>query len=217
MIPPSLIVCGPQAGWPTREELSSLKESLLHDPQLRSLLQAILELPKLWPSLIQTLPELRTTKGLQLLDALSDWTQGEDNFERDSVPPNIISTPLTVIIQIVQYFQLLRNLECTHAELLGSVRSGGIQGFCTGFLAATALVCSKDEQEVNVFGAVALRLAVCIGASVDLNGAEPTQATGCFAARWKTESGRADIDSVLKEYPDVRDQSNIGPRLSADF
>ena len=217
MIAPSLIVCGPQAGWPSRRELSNLKDSLLHDPQLRPFLQAIRELPQLWPSLVQTLPELRTTKGLQLLDTLSIWTQGEDTFERDAVPPNIISTPLTAIIQIVQYFQLLRNLESTHAQVLESVRSGGIQGFCTGFLAASALVCSKDEQEINILGAVALRLAVCIGASVDLNGVEPTQATGCVAVRWKAETGRADIDGVLKKYPDVRNHSSPSLRQSIDL
>ncbi len=40
--------------------------------------------------------------------------------------------------------------------MLNSVQSGGFQAFCTGFLAATALACSRDEADINVLGAVAL-------------------------------------------------------------
>jgi len=89
--------------------------------------------------------------------------------------------------------------------VLAGLKDGGIQGFCTGFLAATALACSKDEEEINVLGAVALRLAVCIGACVDLDSrfAKPSKTRGCVATRWKTELGRNDVDQVLRSYPDV--------------
>ena len=207
MVPPSLIVCGPQAGWPTRQELFHLKAFLLSEPRLQPFLAAITELPKLWPSLTATFPELRTTKGFKLLGILAQWIHDEDCFQRDLEPPNILSTPLTVIIQIVQYFQYLRSLGSTHADVLDSVQSGGIQGFCTGFLAATALACSQDEAEINVLGAVALRLAVCVGACVDLDGrfAEPSNPSACVTVRWKAEMGREDVDRILKHYPDVSD------------
>lgn len=207
MAPPSLIVCGPQAGWPTRQELFNLKAFLLSDPRLQPFLAAIRELPKLWPSLTATVPELRTTKGFKLLGILVQWIDDEDCFQRDLDPPNILSTPLTVIIQIVQYSQYLRSLGSTHADVLNSVQSGGIQGCCTGFLAASALACSKDEADINILGAVALRLAVCVGACVDLDGrcAEPSNPRGCVTVRWKAGVGREGVDRVLKHYPDVGD------------
>lgn len=207
MTAPSLIVFGPQAGWPTRQELFYLKAFLLSEPRLQSFLAAIRELPNLWPSLTATIPELLMTKGFELLGTLTQWINDEDYFQRDANPPNILSTPLTVIIHIVQYFQYLRSLGSTHADVLDNVRSGGIQGFCTGFLAATALSCSKDEEEINVFGGVALRLAVCIGACVDLDSrfAEPSHLTECVTVRWKTETGKQDVDKVLNSHPDVSD------------
>ena len=205
MIPPSLIVCGPQAGWPTREELFNIRAFLLSEVQLQPFLAAIRELPRIWPSLTAKVPELRTTKGFELLGILAQWIHHEDYFQRDLNPPNILSTPLTVIIQVVQYFQYLRSLGSTHADVLDNVQSGGIQGFCTGFLAAMAFACSENEAEINVLGAVALRLAVCVGAFVDLDGrlAEPPNPTGCVTVRWKAEMGRVDVDRILKQYPDV--------------
>ena len=205
MISPFLIVCGPQAGWPTYQELFNVKAFLLSEPRLRPFLTAIRELPKLWSSLTATVPELETTKGSELLDLLAQWILDKDCFQRDHNPPNILSTPLTVIVQVVQYFQYLRSLGSTHADMLDSVRSAGIQGFCTGFLTATALACSEDEAEVNGLGAVALRLAVCVGACVDLDGrsADPPIVTGCLGVRWKAERGREDVDQILKQYPDV--------------
>ena len=207
MAAPSLIVFGPQAGWPTRQELFHLKAFLLSEPLLQPFLAAIRELPNLWPSLTATVPELLMSNGFELLGIITQWIHDEDYFQRDANPPNIVSTPLTVIIHIVQYFQYLRSLGSTHANMLDSVRSGGIQGFCTGFLAATALSCSKDEEEINVFGAVALRLAVCIGACVDLDSrfAESSNLTECVTVRWKAEMGKQDVDNILNNYPDVSD------------
>ncbi len=205
MLAPSLVVCGAQTGWPTRQELLSLKAFLLSEPRLRQFLTAIRELPGLWPTLTEAVPELRSTPGSDLLRQIPQWIDDEDSFERDSTPPNIQSTPLTVIIQVVQYFQYLRCLGSTHTDVLAGLKDGGIQGFCTGFLAATALACSKDEEEINVLGAVALRLAVCIGACVDLDStfAKPSKTRGCIATRWKTELGRNDVNQVLRSYPDV--------------
>ena len=219
MISPSLIVCGPQAGWPTRQELLIIKAFLLSEPRLQPFLAAIRNLPKLWPSLTAVMPELRTSKGFELLGLLALWINDEDCFQRELNPPNLLSTPLTVIIQIVQYFRYLRSLGSSHVDVLDNVQSGGIQGFCTGFLAATALACSKDEAEINTLGAVALRLAVCVGACVDLDGrlAEPSNTAGCVTVRWKAETGREDVDRILEHYPDVRDLAFLLERQWTDF
>ena len=205
MIPPSLIVCGPQGGWPSHEELARLKAFLLSEPRLEPFLATIRELPQLWPLLKRTAPGIQASEAIELLGSLTQWINNEDCFPRDSTPPNIISTPLTVIIQIVQYFQYLKGNGTTHANVISSVQSGGFQGFCTGILAATALACSKDELEINTFGAVALRLAVCVGAAVDSDGkfGELAFVTKSLAVRWKAEGGKKELERILKKYPDV--------------
>ncbi|KAL6719406.1 hypothetical protein ACLMJK_003646 [Lecanora helva] len=205
MLHPSLLVCGPQAGWPDDMELSRLKAFLLNEPLLQPLLSAIRDLPKLWHSLTRCAPELSASGGLDMLRSLVQWIDIEDRFQRDSNPPNIISTPLTVIIQIVQYFQYLRHNGFTHADILRSAQAGGVQGFCSGLLAATALACSKDEAEVTLYAGVAIRLAVCIGAFVDLDGrfAEPPSSTVSVAVRWKSEASKKDLDRIMKSHPDA--------------
>lgn len=76
-----------------------------------------------------------------------------------------------MIIHFIHYFHYLASTECsvTHVDLLGKLQIGGIQGFCTGFLSAAAVACSNSDEDVCIFGAVVLRLAVCIGAYVDLD------------------------------------------------
>jgi hypothetical protein len=91
MLAPSLAVCGAQTGWPTRQELLSLKAFLLSEPRLRQFLTAIRELPGLWPTLTEAVPELRSTPGSDLLRQIPQWIDDEDSFERDSTPPAISS------------------------------------------------------------------------------------------------------------------------------
>ncbi|KAI9844533.1 MAG: Type I Iterative PKS [Sclerophora amabilis] len=204
---PSLVVFGPQTIWPSPEYLSQLRSILLYEPRLSTFLAAVKELPELWPTLTEVEPRLNDVPGAQSLEAIKRWIQQGDFSYTTESPPNVLSTPLTIIIQIVQYLQHLGNVDpnVSHAHVLDSIKSGGAQGFCTGFLNAITLACSKDEEDVNVLGAVALRLAVCIGAFVDLDGlfASPPNEASCLAVRWTSEVGKSRVLDVLQGYPDA--------------
>lgn len=204
----SLIAFGPQTSTPSTEYLSRLRANLLNDPRLRTFLSAIKELPKAWQTLVEWNSELRNVPGLQSTGYIQRWIDQGESAWTTKVLPNVLLTPLTVIIHIVEYFQYLDGVEggATHSQVLDGALRGGIQGCCTGLLATIALACSKNEEGVNVLGAVALRLALCIGAFVDLDGAfaSTPHETCCLAVRWRPEAGRDPVRAILRGYPDVR-------------
>ncbi|KAF7507855.1 hypothetical protein GJ744_010019 [Endocarpon pusillum] len=205
---PSLIVLGPQTPSPSPDHLSLIRQVLLNDHRLQTFLAAIKDLPDLWSVLVEADPSLTQVPGLPLLEGFRKWiNHGEFPLQHSGILPNVLSTPLTVIIQIVEYFNYLEHLgpAVSHAQILDNVKNGGFQGFCTGFLAAIALAYSKDEREISEFAAVALRLAVCIGAYVDLDGrfADPPRETSCITARWTPAVGKHQVLDILKDYPET--------------
>jgi len=205
---PSMVVLGPQTPLPSAEYLVQLRSALLGDRRLATFRAAVKDLPNLWPTLVTADPRLKPVPGLQLLEDIKKWIEHGDHASWTSeILPNIISTPLTVMIHIVEYFIYLEHIgpSVSHSKVLESVQSGGIQGFCTGFLAAAALASSTHEEEINEYGAVALRLAVCIGAYVDLDErfANPPGKTSCITVRWLPSIGKSQLLNIIKDYPDV--------------
>jgi hypothetical protein len=204
---PSLVIFGPQTTWPSAEYLSQIRHVLLNEPCLSVFLDAVRDLPNLWPTLVEANPGLNRVPGGQLLNDIKRWVDKGDFSHVSESPPNVLSTPLTIIVHVVQYLHYVRNIGpgTSHAHILDSINTGGVQGFSTGFLTATALACSKEEKDVNIYGAVALRLAVCIGAFVDLDGifAEPPNETSCLVVRWTKEFSVPQLLHILKNYPEV--------------
>lgn len=175
---------------------------------MQSFVAAINELPTLWEALVQFDPRLKQVPGLESINALKSWIEEGELVSSYETTPNVLLSPLTIIIHIVQYFHFLRSNDCgaTQSRILESSRSGGIQGFCTGLLSAIAVGCSKSEESISENAAVALRLAVCIGAYVDLDGAfaDPPNEVMCFAVRWRSESQKDVLHSTIRSYIDVR-------------
>src|SRR5436305_8096447 len=124
---PSLVVFGPQTIWPSAEYLSQIRYLLLNEPCLSIFLSAIRDLPNLWTALVETNPRLSCVPGVQVLNDLKRWVDTGDMFSYASdIPPNVLSTPLTVIIHIVQYLDYTRH-NVSHVCILESVKDGGIQ------------------------------------------------------------------------------------------
>lgn len=205
---PSLIVFGSQTEWPSTQFLDHLRALLLSDSRLGTFLTAIRELPHLWETLVKSSPKLKQVPGLEAINNLQQWIDHGEFPRISDLPPNVLSTPLTIIIHIAHYFDFLKTNESTttHADIIKSAKAAGIQGFCAGFLSAIALACSQDEEDVSNLGAVAVRLALCIGAFVDLDGAfaDSSNETALIAVRWKFEDDKNTLSNVLQEFPDVR-------------
>ena len=203
---PSAVVCGPQTILPPQRSLEHLRDYLTNDRNLKELHQAILELPDLLSQLEANDTRLQKISPLPL-NTLRSWVLNHDfALEVPEALPNILLAPLTILIHIVQYIEYLDQLELddAHVHVRKATCHGGFQGLCTGSLSATALACSSTRSEIGQHAAIALKLAMCIGAYVDLGrvaGADSTMT--CFIARWGDCSQREDVEQILSRYSQV--------------
>ncbi|KAL2812962.1 hypothetical protein BJX63DRAFT_395333 [Aspergillus granulosus] len=174
MTQPAALVFGPQTTLPSSELASQLRTALLLNPRLYPLRESIEALPTIWPVLLSVDYALNQVPGERALRELSRWlSHGEfPAAEEISVLPSAFVTPFTVILHIVQYLSYTdpKRGGPRHEDVLTSVRDqGGVQGFCSGLLAAVAVATSADLETLCRRTDVALRLAVGIGAYIDLD------------------------------------------------
>lgn len=210
MSSPSLFVFGPQTTWPSPEYLSQLRATLLLEPRLQELLSSIKGLQILLQNLAQYDSKLVRIRGSEQVQKLQEWIdQGTFPFT-SQVPPNIITMPLTIIIHLVQYTHYLENNPqgLTHAQMLEAAQIGGIQGFCIGLLSAITVGCAKTEHDLGKLGGVALRLAACIGAYVDMDSAIECE-TSVIAVRWNSSGSQDLVTDALKAHHNVREAQPI--------
>ena len=202
MTKPTLIVFGPQGPLPRPKVLEEIRQSLISNPHLLQLQKSIKELPDLWPSIVEVDPNLSRTSGLQVLTNLSRWIETGILDAAEKSQPNVLLTPLTTITHFVQYFHQA-GLNKDYVSAI--VPKTHVQGFCSGLLAATAVSCSQTVAELGELACVALRLSVCIGAFVDLDGkyADPPNEASCLVVHWRSVDGAVKLSKILDEYPEV--------------
>ncbi|KAL2851871.1 hypothetical protein BJY01DRAFT_244804 [Aspergillus pseudoustus] len=174
MAQPAALVFGPQTTLPSSELASQLRAALLLNPRLYPIRESIEALPTIWPVLLAADPALHQVCGARALKDLSRWlSRGEFPAAREiSELPSVFVTPFTVILHIVQYLSYTdpKHGGQRHEDVLESVREqGGVQGFCSGLLAAVTVATSVNLETMCHTAEVALRLAVGIGAYIDLD------------------------------------------------
>ncbi|KAL1881213.1 Type I Iterative PKS [Diaporthe australafricana] len=221
----SMLLFGPQILTYDRQALDSLRRTLSDEVALGWINKTVSDLGTYWDVAVKKIQQLATIPGKKYLADLSEWLGNglEDSAEYSDLP-NTILTPLVVITQLTQY---VRYLELRHKDTVngdaGSVqevdlhgdyvrstegRAPGALGFCTGLLAAQAVASSKNQTELEANGAVAIRLAMLVGAIVDAH--ETTlRSSGrgsskSFAVAWRTaEQGQAMRRIVDSLYPET--------------
>lgn len=199
-----LIVFGPQTPCPSKGFLAEIRTYLLSDPRLGTFREALKNLPSLWDRLVRHDQSLKAVPGSVTLERLGDWIQQGELPDETVAESNLFGMPLTIVIHIVQYFHYLDE-NISHSKLMEEVSTAGVQGFCLGLLSAVAVGCARQEAEINALAAVALRLAVCISAYVDLHRAYTAGSfdTVSLAVRWKSSTSHNLLLEVLQTYPDV--------------
>ncbi|KAI1205468.1 BcPKS19, polyketide synthase [Annulohypoxylon truncatum] len=203
---PSLLVFGPQAGFPSQEVLEDLRQELIGNPQLSALASAAAELPQFWETLVEFDDSLQLLPGPKYLNELKQWVKEGGPFPNHNISPNLYALPATILLQISQYARYLRQLgNGSHHQVLESVSAAGVQGFCVGFISATIVASSKTEADIGPIAAAGLRLALCIGAYVDLDQInEYIDGFACVAIRWREGNAeeKAKIDTIIQSYPE---------------
>jgi hypothetical protein len=204
---PSVLIFGPQTNLPSAEVLAELRQDLVENPRLIELVKAINDLPRVWDSLTKFDLSLNPVQGSSL-GGLKQWLDEGVLPQNSASMPNVSGLPLTVLLQILLYVRYLNELQVNDAQshVIQYIKNGGAQGFCVGFLTAIVVSCSGDERDIAKIGAVAMRLATCVGAYVDQDGifACPPNKTSCIAVRWRTGSKEDEALEIMQSYREVR-------------
>lgn len=206
----TILLFGPQALSFHEDSFSQLRSTLLDTPSHRWIIDTIIELPGYWNSLSHALPRLQPTPGAKLLEDLNDWLR-KDTFTQASFPlPNILLTPLVVITHLTQYSRYLELVQPDSVEIndLNASFEQNVEtlGFCTGLLSAIAVSSSANQGQLRQFGAVAVRLAMLIGALVDAQeiSADLHGESMSFSVAWNSAQSGAEMTRILKRFPEVR-------------
>lgn len=212
----SLLAFGPQIEFSFQDVLADLRQELINNPRLSGFHSAVKHLPGFWKTLIDSDSTLDPVPGAEYLGHLRRWVVDGGLFPHHlGKITNVYALPITVILQITQYFRYLSwlGVDDAHGVVLEGLESDGIQGFCLGFLSALAVSSSEQEADIGPVATISLRLAVSIGAYVDQDGvfAEPPNEMACAAIRWRGEnvSKRDELTDLIRTYPDVRSRDPV--------
>jgi Starter unit:ACP transacylase in aflatoxin biosynthesis len=184
------VIFGPQTELPDQACISRLRHDLLCASELASFRDAVRGLPDLWPLLQEIEPRIEKTKALEVFTRLRKWLDTGVLLEdaTDITSANALLSPLTVILHSTQYVKWI--LRTRHeGPPAKNFFVHGLEGMCTGFLTAIAAGLSNSTQEFSGHASVALRLAACIGAIVDLNGGceDSSEMMQAMVVRWDSE------------------------------
>lgn len=206
--PSNLVLCGPQTRLPGVDAMRCLHQVLLSRGMISKLLPAVVDNQHLLHRLVDKDPQLSSISNTASVTLLEQWLQSGYMLENSEELPNYASLPLIVLLQIALYLYQLGNSDVAPAEEypVDELKQHGVQGFCVGLLAATAIAFSTNDDQLAKMTAVSMRLAMCIGAYVDADAsyADPPAPACALSARWqKGDMGLDEMVKMLVEFPRV--------------
>lgn len=210
----SLLLFGPQRLRVSPKDLTKLRSIITNTPDLAFLGERVRELESLWPTIVETYPPLHMVHGEDTLRSLHQFLEGGVLPSLEQNPAsNIMLDVLTVLSHAVEFWDLattkIQNDLFPRVSAEPSIQLHNIQGFCIGFLTAAAVSSSKTKADFETHVAVALRLAVCVGALVELNNATSDRAAS-VSVSWSSEAKYQEFTKILENYQDVSSDSPKG-------
>jgi hypothetical protein len=201
-----MFVFGPQCLSFDQQAAHQLRSQLFGDSKLSWMLDALQDLRKYWSDLVLAIPLLEHLDGERLLERLAAWVESGHNDLLVWPLPNIILTPLVVVLHLVELETHIKQPSENHescAHALNGVSE--VLGLCTGLLSSAAVACSSDGRQLTENGSVAIRLAMLIGAVVDAKDfslPEPERATS-ISVLWTQTGGAKIMEEILHTTPPV--------------
>ena len=213
-----VLLCGSQYTVLSAQQLSNLRDVLHSNGDLKFLAEALAQLHACWPAVQDAYAPLRRSTDAAQLEKLREYIDTDDVEAIDTKvrPNNVLLAPLTVAMQLAQLVASgdVPGLQDNFATFPASAYLKDVQGFCIGFLTAIVVACARDQSGFERMAVRALRLAVCIGAVVDLEEEEALSESEsdytAYAVRWTGASQKADVEKVLESLPLVRFSSIQG-------
>ena len=219
MSPSKYLVFGSQVSASPGKLFDSLR-SAKGDDDLGWVFETIAHLPEQRRSIAEHYPELESDSfGADSLIQLRDWLKDTAEERQWTHVPNIVLTPVVVATQLLNFTKTLakgssyglQDNYCQDAQCLG---------LCTGLLSAIVVACSKDAHHLRKYGAVAIRLAMLVGAVVDAQEVRShTGKSSSFVVTCSTPSVRETVVRSVEADPEVSLvqpttlHTSINPRL----
>ncbi|KAL5341117.1 hypothetical protein BJX70DRAFT_406414 [Aspergillus crustosus] len=203
-----LLLFGPQQSTIRAEGLTKLATDISNSPDLHFLRKALNELESIWADIVDTCPDLARIPGLESLTQLRLFFSGRsDAVDLIETPARSITlNVITVLSQVVDLWQ-----HATTDIKLPSIPSGedgrslgrvkDVQGFCIGFLTAATVAASETQQTLERNIAVALCLAVCVGALIELDTVVASPAVS-VSVGWKSDTQHEELQRIIDEAED---------------
>ena len=206
-----VLLFGPQALSFSQESLKTLRKALTESEDYRWVFDTISELPSRWNTLTTRFPKLLEIPGEKLLNDFDTWFRTGVVEQATFQLPNILLTPLVVLTQLMQFSRyLLLSLSGASVQAQDPLttfvqRNVETVGFCTGLLSASVVSSSSDQAAFRRNGAIAVRLAMLIGALVDAQDASDRLhgRSKSFAAAWTSPAMAAELVRILDGFPEV--------------
>ncbi|KFA60271.1 hypothetical protein S40285_08417 [Stachybotrys chlorohalonatus IBT 40285] len=197
-----VLVFGSQALSLDASALYSLYTTLQSAPEYAWAIKTIQELPKIWSTFVEQFPQYNIASSAQSIDQVVEWSKTGTLNQTTTQLPNVILGPLVVTLHVSEYLELSR-VWAFHEQLPKSNYSEAL-GFCTGLLSALAVSLSEDAQQLEVNGAVAIRLSMVIGGIVDAREHMDYNGTSkSLATAWSSSEGGEAFEKILAGFPDV--------------
>ncbi|CAG7918759.1 unnamed protein product [Penicillium olsonii] len=201
------LVFGPQAIPSQNISFRTLGANGVGPSVLQWVEDVIAELPDRFDEISQRIPELGAVPGASLLKSLYQQmkTGPSKSITEKFHQPNILLTPLAVITHLAAYTGGVEQRH--HGSGFGSwerneekfLKVSNVVGLCTGLLAALVVSLSRSSEDIQKYGATAVRLAMVIGAAVDAEDARNAP-SGSFSATWRSPDGLTIVEEIMSRY-----------------
>lgn len=193
-----LLVFGPQALSANANDFRALQSTVKQQTWIAA---TIKDLPNIWDDFVKAFPKYNVVPGEGQLQNLIKWAEtGDLDFGAINRLTNIILSPLVIITHITEYLKYLD----TGAQKPNQASSTETLGFCMGFLSALAVSVSKQSEDIERYGATAIRLAMLIGGIVDAQDALDIQGPSkSLATAWNSPQAAEELKQILGCFPEV--------------
>ena len=206
--------------------LDKLVQGLVEGPNANWIKTTVAGLASYWDAFINKIPEVAGT--IPVRDQIADldsWLRhgrGSDDGQQDETLPNVVVGPLLVAIQLDQYWgylgllrsqQDLSHVDDLQADLVArqAEEHGSkveVLGFCVGLLGAIAVSSSSNRQDLEKYGAAAMRMAMFTGALLDARevwdkGIGKGKSVS-YATAWRNAKQHEDLTRIISSlYPEA--------------
>lgn len=202
------LVFGPQSLSFDCQIADRLHSQLSGDSRLYWIRDTLQDLSSIWQPLADGIPIITQLDGEKHLRGLSGWLETGESKCLKWPLPNMVLTPLTVVLHLVEHQHRKKSKRQTQDSDLGG--SSEVIGLCTGLLTSSAFSFSSDEEQFKMNASAAIRLATLVGAVVDaedLSRSETERAVS-ISVHWNPQDVSDTVEEVLEVVPTVSNSTN---------